>query len=181
MTRLFLLTHTGDLLQQESFPLIDGRIKGYKEMILTCCRSQSWRWLSVWAQKAHPAGGCQTGSENAIQWGRRSCHGLSWTSHVCRPVSENRRMNICTAWMQENISDFFSVCFCVSLTTYKSLHIVAHSRSVVVTSWTRGSSVGMTVSFCLQRKWRNVKESVSSLPHKFKTQKVFGLNNVGFL
>lgn len=36
------------------------------------------------------------------------------------------------------------------LTTYKSLHIVAHSRSVVVTSWTRGSSVGMTVSFCLQ-------------------------------
>lgn len=36
------------------------------------------------------------------------------------------------------------------LTTYKSLHIVAHSRSVVVTSWTKGSSVGMTVSFCLQ-------------------------------
>lgn len=38
------------------------------------------------------------------------------------------------------------------LTTYRSLHIVAHSLSVVVTSWTRGSSVGMTVSFCLQTR-----------------------------
>lgn len=38
------------------------------------------------------------------------------------------------------------------LTTYKSLHIVAHSLRVVVTSCTSGSSVGTTVSFCLRRE-----------------------------
>lgn len=35
------------------------------------------------------------------------------------------------------------------LTTYKSLQMDAHSLRVVVTSCTRGSSVGMTVSFGL--------------------------------
>jgi len=44
------------------------------------------------------------------------------------------------------------------LTTYKSLHIVAHSRSVVVTSWTRGSSVGMTVSLCLPWQWKHFQQ-----------------------
>lgn len=43
-------------------------------------------------------------------------------------------------------------------TTYRSLHIAAHSRSVVVTSWTSGSSVGMTVSFCLKEQWSSAKQ-----------------------
>lgn len=71
-------------------------------------------------------------------------------------IEINKKQQIKHKIMHINLLMCHTCCVCFHwrsdgwLTTYKSLHIVAHSRSVVVTSWTKGSSVGMTVSFCLQ-------------------------------
>lgn len=67
-----------------------------------------------------------------------------------------RRGRVCNFWE-------------IQLTTYRSLHIAAHSRNVVVTSWTSGSSVGITVSFCLKEQWSSTKQKQHNKWRSFPT------------
>lgn len=128
--------------------------------IHTCCRSRSWRWLSASAPWTRHWAACQRGAGSATPLAHTSASGpaslalfywprqgrwmvLHTDTHAC--------IHVCKGWF-----------FFWDITTKSCFHMLPHSLSVVVTSFTKGISPDSTTSSpLLPHTWTRFEWNIS--------------------